>query len=105
GSNVSTAPGGISGTLTFSASVTSTVGQAVVSGIAPSIVRPSSRATTAALVAGDTMTMVGCVLQAVTNLRLNNVPTVAGAYNFYLDPQQLQGIFTDSAFQTLFRGA
>jgi hypothetical protein len=104
GSNVSTAPGGISGTLTI-ASTAVVSGQAVIASTAPSIVRPNARATTAALTTGDTLPMITGVLQAVTNLRMNNVPTIGGAYNCYLDPQQLQGLFSDTAFQTVFRGA
>ncbi len=108
GTNVSSAPGGISGTLTTSTNVSvanGTAGNPVVASIAPAVIRPNNRATTAALVSGDTLTMVSCVLQAATQLRLNNVPEIDGAYNFYLDAQQLQGLFNDNAFQTLFRGA
>ena len=108
GSNISTAPGGVSGTLTANANITTTDGtggNAVVSSIAPSVVRANGRATTAALIPGDTLPMVQGVLQAVTTLRLNAVPTIDGMYNCYLDAQQLQGLFLDSAFQQLFRGA
>ena len=52
GTNVSTAPGGVSGTLTFSANVSvsdATQGNAVVSAVAPRILRAGGRATTAAL--------------------------------------------------------
>lgn len=108
GSNVSTAPGGISGTLTASGNILvadGTAGNAVVSGIAPSVIRPNSKLTTAALTSTDTLTMVGSVLQAVTNLRLNGVPRINGLYNCYLDPQQLQGLFADADFKLLFRGA
>ncbi|MDR3736042.1 MAG: hypothetical protein P4L10_10965 [Acidobacteriaceae bacterium] len=104
-SGTSTAPGGIAGSLTFGTSVTGTTGFAVVSGIAPSIIRPNNRATTAALVAGDTLPMISGVLQAATNLRNNAVPTIDGLYNCYADPQQIQGLFNDSSFQNMFRGA
>lgn len=104
GSNTSTAPGGVSGTLTLGTAVSATLNQAVVSGVAPSILRPSGRATTAALVAGDTLLMRTNLLQAVTNLRMNSVPAIGGAFNCYLDPQQLMGLFADPEFQILFRG-
>ena len=106
GSNVSTVAsnGGISGVLTLSASCTGVTGQAVIAATAPSIIRAGGRATTALLVAGDFMTMRLNILQAVTNLRLNSVPTVGGAYNCYLDAQQLMGLFADPEFQVLFRG-
>jgi hypothetical protein len=108
GTNTSTAPGGISGTLTTAANVlvvNGTLGNAVVSGIAPSILRPNGRATTAALVSGDTMAMIANVLQAKTNMQLNGVPAINGAYPCYLDPQALQGLFSDADFKLLYRGA
>lgn len=108
GGNVSTAPGGISGTLTFSANVTvadGTVANPVVSGIAPSVVRPSGRLTTAALVPTDTMAWISCVQQSVATLRLNAVPDNDGIYNCYLDAQQLLGLWNDTTFQNAFRGA
>ncbi len=55
GTNASTAPGGVSGQLTFSANVTvadGTAGNAVQAATASAIVRPASRLTTAALQAG-----------------------------------------------------
>jgi hypothetical protein len=100
--------GGISGVLTFSGNVTvadATLGNAVVSAIAPTILRPNNRATTGALVAGDTLLMVTTILSAASTMRDNNVPDVDGAYNCYLSNRQLQGLFSDPAFQLLFRGA
>lgn len=107
GTNVSTSPNGVSGTLTFSGNVSTTDGTAnnlVLSSVAPLITRPNNRATTAALTTGDTMTMQS-VLAAVARLRSNNVPTIDGLYNCYLDDQQLLGLFQDPQFQLLFRGA
>lgn len=107
GTNVSTAPDGISGTLTFSANVTvadGTAGNAVVSSVAPVVHRPADRATTAALVSGDTLTMQ-TILSGVADLRSNNVPDIDGNYNLYLDDKQLLGLFKDSDFKLLFRGA
>jgi len=104
---VSTAPNGISGTLTFSANVSTTdgtAGNAVISSVAPAVFRPNARATTKALTTGDTLDMKS-VLSAVATLRSNNVPTIGGLYNAYLDDQQLLGLFQDSQFQLLFRGA
>ena len=104
-SGTSTAPGGIAGSLTFGTSVTGSTGQAVVSAIAPSIIRPNNRLTTAALVAGDTLPMISGVLQAASTLRSNAVPMIDGLYNCYADPQQIQGLFSDTNFQNMFRGA
>ncbi|MCQ8279872.1 DUF4043 domain-containing protein [Acetobacteraceae bacterium KSS8] len=121
GTNVSTAPGGISGVLTFSTNVSTSdgaAGNAVIASTAPLIIRPNARATTAALIAsqgtygsasyvpGDTMTL-DTVNQAVAALRMNNVPPVdeSGLYHCYLDDQQLLGLFRDGDFKQLYRGA
>ena len=115
----STAPGGISGTLTFSTNVSmsdGTEGQAVIASIAPLVLRPNGRMTTAALAApngvygasnfmpGDTLG-IQTVLAAVAALRSNNVPTINGAYHCYLDDTQLLGLFRDGDFKYLYRGA
>src|SRR5215472_15587259 len=87
--NVSTAPNGVSGTLTFSGNVSvsdGTAGNAATAANASVIVRPSQRATTAALTATDMLTMA-CLLDAVAKLRMNAVPEIGGVYNCYLDPQ------------------
>lgn len=109
GSNVSTAPNGVSGTLTFSTNVTvadGTAGNAVIASIAPAVVRPNSRATTAAVQATDYLDMQ-TVLGAVATLRSNNVPAVeaSGLFHCYLDDRQLLGLFKDGDFKLLYRGA
>ncbi|WP_175969630.1 DUF4043 domain-containing protein [Burkholderia sp. BCC0322] len=105
--NVSTAPQGISGTLTFSGNVTvadGTAGNAVLSQTGATIYRPNGRTTTAALQAGDYLTMQ-TVLSAVATLRGNGVPAVRGLYNCYIDDIQLLGLFKDGDFKLLYRGA
>lgn len=108
GTNVSSAPGGISGTLSFAANVSvadGTAGNAVTSAVAPLVLRPSDRATTAALQATDTLTMQA-VLKSTAALRSNNVPGGRGGmYNCYLDDKQLLGLFQDPDFKLLYRGA
>jgi hypothetical protein len=102
------AQGGISGTLTFSVNVTvsdATAGNAVISAIAPIILRPNGRTTTGALQTGDTLQMVATILDAASTMRDNAVPDVDGAYNCYLSNRQLQGLFADDDFKVLFRGA
>ncbi|KVC81393.1 hypothetical protein [Burkholderia ubonensis] len=119
GSNVSTAPGGISGTLTFSGNVTVADGtalNAVVSAVAPFVIRPSTTsgntmaATTAAISASNdinngklTMQMI---LQAKATMSANGVPVVdsTGMYHLYVDPLQATGLYSDPAFQQFFRG-
>lgn len=105
--NVSTAPSGISGVLTFSGSVTvsdGTAGNAVIAANASVIVRPSQRSSTSALLAGDTLTMSN-LLDAVSKLRINAVPDIDGAYNCYLDPVSARQLFADPDFKQLFQGA
>lgn len=111
--NVSTAPEGISGTLTFSGNVSvanGAVGKAVVSAVAPIVYRPNNRATTLDLVAGVDILGYDILLQAVATLRDNNVPGINGlygelaVYNCYLDNTHLLSLFRDEMFQLLYRG-
>ena len=105
--NVSTAPGGVSGTLTFSTNVTTSdgaLGSPVQSAVASVVVRPNQRGTTAAIQAGDTLTM-GLLLDAVSKLRMNAVPEIDGAYNCYIDPVSSRQLFADNDFRQLFQGA
>jgi hypothetical protein len=105
--NVSTAPGGISGVLTFSTEVSvsdGTAGNAVTAADGSVIIRPAQRGNTSTLVAGDTLTM-GCLLDAVSKLRLNAVPEIDGVYNCYLDPVSARQLFADPDFKQLFQGA
>jgi hypothetical protein len=105
--NVSTAPNGISGTLTFSGNVTvadGTAGNTVTASTGSSIVRPSQRGNTSQILASDTLAM-SCLLDAVAKLRLNAVPEINGAYNCYLDPVSARQLFADPDFKQLFQGA
>ena len=107
GSNVSTAPNGVSGTLNFTTNVSTsdgTAGNAVTAANSGLILRPNARATTAALTTGDTLTMAN-LLDAVARLRMNAVPDIAGAYNCYLDPVSIRELFADPDFKQLFQGA
>jgi len=105
GSNVSTAFGGISGTLTFTGNVTVADGtalNAVVHANAPTILRPSGRATTAALTGADILTM-GLLLDGQAQLR-NNAPMEAGNMKCFLDNKSMRQLFADPDFKTLFQG-
>jgi hypothetical protein len=105
--NVSTAPGGISGVLTFGSSVSvadGAAGNTVTAATASAIARPNNEANTALLQAADTLTM-GTLLNAVATLRLNAVPEIDGAYNCYLDPISSRQLFADNDFRQLFFGA
>ena len=105
--SVSTAPGGISGVLTFSANVSvadGTAGNTVQATNASTIVRPNGRTNTSLLQASDTLTMA-TILNAVAALRQNNVPTAeGGVYNGYLDPVSARQLFADNDFRQLFQG-
>ena len=106
GTNVSTTPGGISGTLTLSANVTvadGTAGNTVQAATSSLILRPNGRTNTGLIQAADVLTMSN-VLDAVANLRLNAVPDIDGAYNCYLDPISARQLFADQDFQRLFIG-
>lgn len=104
--NTSQGAGGISGTLTFSANVSTsdgTLGNAVVSAFAPAVIRPNAKASTAALSSSDTLTM-STIIAADAQLRSNGVPTVDGKYNCYLDHQSGVQLFNDPDFKLLYRG-
>jgi hypothetical protein len=105
--NVSTAPNGISGTLNFTGSVSvsdATAGNTVQAANASAIVRPNGRGNTSLLQGTDLLTMSN-VLDAVATLRSNNVPTIDGAYNCYVDPVSGRQLFADPDFKILFQGA
>jgi hypothetical protein len=105
--NVSTAPNGVSGALTFSGNVSvsdGTVGNTVTAASGSTIVRPSQRGNSSLITASDTLTMSN-LLDAVAKLRLNAVPEIDGAYNCYLDPVSSRQLFADPDFKQLFQGA
>jgi hypothetical protein len=105
--NVSTAPNGISGTLTLSGNVSvsdGTTANTVTAASSSTIVRPSQRGNTSLITASDTLTMSN-LLDAVAKLRLNAVPEIDGAYNCYLDPVSSRQLFADPDFKQLFQGA
>jgi hypothetical protein len=119
GTNVSVTPGGVSGTLTFSGSVTVADGtshNAVVSAVAPFVARPmdnSTNTTPASTVWGITPSLYNggrlsmqMLLQAKAVMRANGVQPVSatGMYNLYASPKQTVGLFNDPDFKTLFRG-
>ena len=107
GSNVSITPGGISGTLTTVSGnilvADGTAGNAAIASTASVIVRPSARLTSSALTAADMLTMAN-LLDAVATLRLNNVPTIDGLFNAYVDPKSARQLFSDPDFKQLFQG-
>jgi hypothetical protein len=118
GSNTTTTPGGYSGVLTFATNVTipdGTLNNAVVSAVAPSVLRPSVSATglmvpaTTGIVPANDINngrlTIQMILQGKAQLKANNVPELEnGLYNCYADPIHLTGLYQDPAFQFFFRG-
>jgi hypothetical protein len=105
--NISTAPGGQSGSLSFSSNVTvsdGAAGSSVQAATGSLILRPNGRGNTALLQVGDKLGMTN-ILDAVADLRVNAVPDIDGAYNCYLDPVSARQLFADPDFQRLFIGA
>jgi hypothetical protein len=105
--NVSTAPNGVSGVLTFSGNISvsdGTAGNTITAANASTVVRPSQRTNTSQILASDTLTM-SCLLDAVSKLRMNAVPEIGGVYNCYLDPVSARQLFADPDFKQLFQGA
>jgi hypothetical protein len=105
--STSTAPGGVSGVLTFSTAVSvsdGTSGNTVTAATASAIMRPNARTNTAQLVSGDVLTMA-TLLNAVATLRQNAVPEIDGVFNCYLDPISARQLFADYDFRQLFQGA
>jgi len=108
GVNVSSiaAFGGISGTLTFTTNVSiadGTIGNGVIAENAAVMLRPNLRESTYKLVAADILTMA-LIRSAVTILRNNAVPTINGMYNCYLDGTSMDQLYSDTEFQSLYRG-
>jgi len=115
GSNVSTTPGGFSGTLTFSGNVTVADGTAlnrVDHGNAPVLVRPNGKWTggsaygsatsTNALASTDVLTL-GVIEDAVANLR-NNTGIQGQLFNLYLDNVSMRQLFSDQDFKLMYQG-
>ena len=114
GSNVSTTPGGFSGTLTFSGNVTvadATALNGVAHANAPVIVRPNGKWTggsaygiataTPALASTDLLTL-GVLEDAVANLRNNT--GYSGEVNAYLDNVSMRQLFADQDFKLMYQG-
>jgi len=117
GSNVSSAilTGGISGTLTFSANVSTADGTAlntVAHLNAPALIRPNGKyfggsaftgtTATSSLASGDVLSL-GAIEDAVAMLR-NNTAMVDQMFNLYLDNVSMRQLFADSDFKLMYQG-
>lgn len=79
------------------------VGADVVSSIGDVSFRPGGKGSAADLVAGDLATLA-LFQSAVTRLRKMNVKPVHGAYTAHVDPQTVDELFADPAFQRVYTG-
>ncbi|MBX9901436.1 MAG: hypothetical protein K2Y28_11700 [Burkholderiaceae bacterium] len=115
GSNVSTTPGGFSGTLTFSGNVTVADGTAlntISHANAPALIRPNGKynggsafgiaTATPALVSTDVLTL-GVIEDAVAVLR-NNTGMQDEMFNLYLDNVSMRQLFADNDFKLMYQG-
>ncbi|NMM21836.1 MAG: DUF4043 domain-containing protein [Rhodoferax sp.] len=115
GSNVSTSPGGYSGTLTFSGNVT--VADATALNIAshancPVLVRPNGKwkggsalgiaTSTASLASTDILTL-SAIEDAIAQLR-NNTGMQNEMFNLYLDNVSMRQLFSDGDFKLMYQG-
>ena len=115
GGNVSTTPGGYSGTLTFSGNVT--VADATIQNICshancPVLVRPNGKwkggsalgilTSPNALASTDVLTL-GVIEDAIANLR-NNTGIQNEMFNLYLDNVSMRQLFADQDFKLMYQG-
>jgi hypothetical protein len=102
--NKSTAPGGISGVLTFNAATTPVGGDQLLAQNNPTIIRPNGRLTTAQLTGGDFMS-VQMLLDMKAQLENNAVPMFDdGFYELIADPTTIRQLFADQDFKVYFAG-
>ena len=103
-SNQSSAPGGQSGTITFSAATTPVNGDALIAANAAAILRPFSHITTAQMTGQDVLTF-GLVEDATARMRDNAVPPMEdGTYHIILDNTSMRQMWSDQDFKILFAG-
>lgn len=115
GSNVSTTPGGYSGTLTFSGNVTvadATAGNRVDHANGPVLVRPNGKwtggsaygaTTSVAALAGTDVLTLGVIEDAIAQLR-NNTGIQDQLFNLYLDNVSMRQLFADQDFKLMYQG-
>lgn len=115
GTNVSTTPLGVSGTLTFSSNVSvadGTTANAVWHSNAPALIRPNGKfiggsgtqslAATTALTSSDVLTL-GAIEDAIAICR-NNTGIQNQMFNLYLDNVSMRQLFADGDFKLMYQG-
>lgn len=104
GTNHSTSPDGISGTLTFTTATLPVNGDALITLNGPKILRPFGKLTSAQLQGSDVLTM-SLIEDAVAYLRDNGVPPMDdGTYHCILDNTSMRQLWADQDFKVLFAG-
>jgi hypothetical protein len=115
GSNVSTTPGGYSGTLTFSGNVTTADGalaNIVSHANCPVLVRPNGKwkqgsalgiSTSVNSLASTDVLTLGVIEDAIANLR-NNTGIQDQMFNLYLDNVSMRQLFADQDFKLMYQG-
>lgn len=101
------ATGGVSGTLTTSANVSTaagTAGNAVRSVYAPLIVRPDNARSTGEISTSAGYLTLQMLRNATVSLQSNNVEKLGEAYDIYVTPEGMFQLQQDSEFQSFFRG-
>jgi hypothetical protein len=115
GSNVSTTPGGFSGTLTFSGNVTvadGTTGNICSHANCPVLIRPNGKwkggsalgiSTSVNSLASTDVLTLGVIEDAIANLR-NNTGMQNEIFNLYLDNVSMRQLFADQDFKLMYQG-
>lgn len=104
GTNHSSAPDGISGSITFTTATAPVNGDALQTTNGARILRPFSHLTTAQMTGSDVFTL-GLVEDSVAMLRDNGVPPmVDGTYHCILDNTSMRQLWADQDFKVLFAG-
>lgn len=115
GGNVTTTPGGFSGTLTFTSNVTVADGTALnicSHANCPVLVRPNGKwkggsalgiSTSVNSLASTDVLTLGVVEDAIANLR-NNTGIQDQMFNFYLDNVSMRQLFSDNDFKLMYQG-
>jgi hypothetical protein len=102
--NVSTAPSGISGTITFTLATAPIATNALIASNGPAVLRSFAKLTTSGLTAADVLTF-GLILDAEAYLRDNGVPSMEdGTYHILLNNTSMRQLFSDPQFISLFAG-
>lgn len=97
--NGNTVSDGVSGTLSLSGCTTTPVaGDAIIAANAAKVIRPLNKPSYNLLQSGDAATL-GLLLDAMSRLRANNVPTFEdGTYHFIHDPMVMRQLLADQQF-------